>query len=281
MSTKERAVGKRAAPRGSIGSRGRILSTFRKVVAVPADAPLWVMLQLKSDRVPALLDTGAHFSCVRSDVAEILYLTGEPCVFGLCPVDCVLADSTRCEVNNVVRLHVKLLGFSWDHEFKVLNGGPFPFILGLNFMRRTTMLVDVAAKRFSFGFAPYLKGEFGNPSEEAGGDPYLQSLVAQVSEVIGSQACSSDGLGAESFVAEFRCLFSSTLGTANCGPYDIGLLDSTPVRSSPYRCALPKMAIFRQMTNKRLEQRVVCPSKSTYASPAFLVLKREGAFAWW
>ena len=44
MSTKERAVGKRAAPRGSIGSLGRLLCSFRKVAAVPADAPLWVMV---------------------------------------------------------------------------------------------------------------------------------------------------------------------------------------------------------------------------------------------
>jgi hypothetical protein len=42
-----------------------------------------------------------------------------------------------------------------------LNGGPFPFILGLDFMRRTSMVVDVAKKRFSFGFAPHCVGEIG------------------------------------------------------------------------------------------------------------------------
>jgi len=63
---------------------------------------------------------------MRSDVAEFLYLTGEPYVFSLCSVCCVLADSSRGEVTNAVRLHVKLLDFAWDHEFKVLNGGPSP-----------------------------------------------------------------------------------------------------------------------------------------------------------
>ena len=50
----------------------KILSSFQKVVGVPADAPLWTMVELKSGKVPALLDTGAQFSCVRSEVAEFL-----------------------------------------------------------------------------------------------------------------------------------------------------------------------------------------------------------------
>jgi hypothetical protein len=45
----------------------------------------------------------------------------------------MLADGQRCEVADTVRLHVKLLSFSWDHEFKVLRGRTFPAILGLDF----------------------------------------------------------------------------------------------------------------------------------------------------
>jgi hypothetical protein len=92
------------------------------------------MLQLKVGKVPALVDTGALFSCVCSDVVEYLYLTGEPCVFTPCSVMCLLADGWRGKVTNMVKLHVRLLSFSWDHEFKILNEGPFPAILGLHAM---------------------------------------------------------------------------------------------------------------------------------------------------
>jgi hypothetical protein len=112
------------------------------------------MLSLKSGSIPALVDTGAQFSCVCSDIAEYLYLMGEPCVFGWCSVGCVLADGTCCDLTNSVRLHVKLLSFTWKHEFKVLNGGPFPIILDLDFLRRTSMVVDMASKRFTFRFSP-------------------------------------------------------------------------------------------------------------------------------
>jgi hypothetical protein len=109
VSPDKRAAGKREAARESFGPRAKPIRSFRKDVAVPADAPLWVMLQLKVGKIPALIDTGAQFSCMRSDVAEFLYLTGETCVFYLCSVFCILADGTRCEVTDAVKLHVRLL----------------------------------------------------------------------------------------------------------------------------------------------------------------------------
>jgi hypothetical protein len=75
-------------------------------------------------------------------LSEFFYLMEEPCVFSACSVPCVLADGQRCEVTDAVKLHVKLLSFSWDHEFKILKEGPFPAILGLDFLRRTKMTID-------------------------------------------------------------------------------------------------------------------------------------------
>jgi hypothetical protein len=59
------------------------LSTFRKVSAEPTEAPQWVVLRLKGQKVPALVDTGAQYSCVRADVAEFLRSMGETCEFCL------------------------------------------------------------------------------------------------------------------------------------------------------------------------------------------------------
>jgi len=37
----------------------RIMNSFHKAAAVPEEAPLWVMVRLKCEEIPALLDTGA------------------------------------------------------------------------------------------------------------------------------------------------------------------------------------------------------------------------------
>jgi len=83
-------------------------------------------------------------------------------------------------------------------------------------------------------------------------------------------------LCAEVLREEYPHLFSSSVGTARCAPYEIELSDTTPVRSSPYRRAPPKLQIFKKMVNELLEQGVVKPSKSQYAGPAFLIAKNSG-----
>ena len=127
-----------------------MLNCLKKIVAVPSDTPLWVMLEFRVGKVPALIDTGAQFSCVWSDVAEFLHLREEPCVFTSCALSCLLADGRKCEVTDAVKLHVKLMSFAWTHKFKVLREGSFPMILGLDFLERTRMLVDVASWKIQF-----------------------------------------------------------------------------------------------------------------------------------
>ena len=85
-------------------------------------------------KVPAIVDMGVQFLCNRSDVVEYLYMTGEQCSFMPCSATCLLTDGKKGEVSNAVKLHISLLSFAWDHEFKVLNDGTFPAILGLDFL---------------------------------------------------------------------------------------------------------------------------------------------------
>ena len=184
-----------------------------------------------------------------------------------------MADGSKCEVNNAVKLHVKLLNFSWDHEFKVLKEGLFPAILGLDFLNKTKMVVDVASRRYSFGFAPDCSGAFVKWDRIGEGEQFLQNLCKEASKVP-----TPNGVEWGSIVEEFPAVFSSTLGTAKCTPYQIELCECTPVRSPPYRCGPPKMAIFRRMIDELLENGVVRPSKSPYASPAFLVPKAGGDY---
>ena len=159
--------------------------------AVPRNSLLWVALEFKVGKVPALTDIGAQFSCLRSDVAEFLFLMGEPCVFGSCAVTCALADGQKCQVTNVVRLRVKLLSFSWQHEFKVLNGGPFPAILGVDFLSQTKLSVDTASRTFGFGFAPNLLGHFSGDDWGTQCEGYLQSLCDKVPNSVRDAACSN------------------------------------------------------------------------------------------
>ena len=126
------------------------------------------------------MDTGEQFSCIRTEVPEYLRRVGEPCIFEPCLVGCIMANGTRCDVNNSVKLQVKISDFTCKHEFKLLNGVPFPIILGLDFLQRTSMVVDMASMTFSFRFSPQCSGRFGNSGEVIEGEPFLRKLEAQV-----------------------------------------------------------------------------------------------------
>jgi len=147
-------------PRRSVAPRAGTVGALRKVAATPPAPLLWVGLNLKIGNIPALVDTGTQFSCVRSEVIDYLYHRGERCTFFPCTLSCLLSDGSKIQVSDAVSLHVRLLSLSWDHNFKVLNGGPFLAILGIDFLERTKMRVDLSSRSYSFAFAPNVKGLF-------------------------------------------------------------------------------------------------------------------------
>jgi len=122
-------------------------------------------------------------------------------------------------------------------SFSRARGGSFPVILGLDFMGRTRMMVDVSAKQFKFGFAPHLTGECGSEQAETDGSHGLQSLISQGPRKINNPG---DRLDSKTLAAEFPGLFSSILGTAKCVPYDIELVDDIPVRFPPIVVPYPR-----------------------------------------
>jgi len=61
---------------------------------------------------------------------------------------------------NAIKINTKSSLLSWDHEFKILRGCPFPPILELDFYNRTKMLFHVDARKFAFGFARIIVTHF-------------------------------------------------------------------------------------------------------------------------
>jgi len=149
---------------------------------------------------------------------------------------------------------------------------------GVGFLDRTKMVVALASRKFSFGFAPSCFGTFSVPSLGVEVEPYLQNVCEEASNMATVSEVWPSGMSSSSIMADFPALFSPTLGTANFTPYEVELSDPTPVRSLLYRCAPPKLQIFRKIIDDLLELGVVRPSKSLYASPAFLVPKSGGEF---
>lgn len=135
-------------------------------------------------------------------------------------VMCLLADGRRGKVTNMVKIRVRLLSFSWDHEIKILNEGPFTAILGLHFLQRTQMRVDIPSRTYSFGFAlSCTRSFFQGESNWGGGNDdnelYLQHLCVEVADLAMVVEAHPTDLNLKVMMAKFPAPFSSSLGTTN------------------------------------------------------------------
>ena len=211
LSEKGCGTGKRAGALRSAHHRAGTLGAVKRVAAGTFTDLLWVSLKMKIGEIPTLMDTGAQFSCIRSDVIEYLYLRGERCMFSSCSMGCLLADGKRSHISDAVGLHVGLLSFTWNQEFKILKGGPFPAILGMEFLLCSQMRVELHSKTYSFAFAPTCVGSFSAEGSDNRDEPFLQVLCTEASNITTLAPTQQLALERDALVAEFPSLFSSFL----------------------------------------------------------------------
>ena len=87
------------------------------------------------------------------------------------------------------------------------------FVIG--FLGPHQDVVDVACRKFSFGFAPSCSRTFYLQNLNVGDEVYLQNLCEEASNVRTVSDVSPSGVSSSSITADFPALFSPTLGTAD------------------------------------------------------------------
>ena len=144
-------------------------------------------------------------------------------------------------------------------------------IIGADFIAKSGLVLDIHGHQCYFKFnrgvvIPFLgyQGAKGGIQEVACPDSARDHLTPSQQRAL-DQLCE-----------EFPSVLTPTLGLKHLLEYKIQLTDSKIVRSHPYKFAPPKMAVLREKVQELLEQGVIEPSNSSYASPAFLVPKPGG-----
>jgi hypothetical protein len=80
-----------------------------------------------------------------------------------------------------VKLHFKLDWFSWYYCFKILESGPLPFILGLDFLSYNGKVTDLEARENYFRFVRDRRVTFEGPQggTESARDSYFEHLLRE------------------------------------------------------------------------------------------------------
>lgn len=210
---------------------------------------------------PCLVDTGAIVSVMSEAWYQKLLQKRPSLRRSLRPEEggsIRLADGRTIPCVGRVSLHFKIGPFSWNFHFKVVRHLCYDVILGLDFMSRVGMKIDVSGQCVEFGFAP-------------------ETRVPLLGNVEGAQVFVAGELDKqnqmECLLRKYSDVVTSKIGKCKIAPYKFTLMDETPIRSRPFPCSPPKMKIFRDLIESLERAGVIRPSNSDFSAPAFLVNK--------
>lgn len=254
-------------------------------VSIPSCAPLpYASINLGDLRVSALLDSGS----ARCLISERIYqrLKGSFCLKKEVETNmvCYTASDEPMSVLCIAQLHFKIENFSWNFDFLVVPSLHLDAILGIDFMRYSGLVLSIHSSSFAFTFCgrdgnqPRKQIKFSTPTAAKIEDQVLPMTVEEDSspcEVDLTHLSSEMQTRVNRILAKFPQVLTPELGATHLLEHEIEMTDLSPVRSHPYSALPPKMAILREKVLDLERKRVIRPSKSNYASPAFLVPKGE------
>jgi len=76
-----------------------------------------------------------------------------------------------------VQLHFLLGSFSCNFQFKTLEGGSFPVILGLDFLSLAMMLMNLEGREYYFRFAPHQPMKYEGLLEKKNGKILRRAVI--------------------------------------------------------------------------------------------------------
>jgi hypothetical protein len=221
-----------------------------------------------------MFDTGLSVSFIRRDVLNNIKDLGLPHKVLAIEERCQMVSGESCSVTQAIWLTISLHSFSWKIRFLIFEHCPVPCVLGVDFLERIRLRIDVTTGSYSFAFHPDRDFEF-HPLDLCKSPSHAFQCCE---ETLHSSVCPclSEGLGlpveVSKLIQRFSALFSGKLGTAKGTVCHLEVIDNIPVWLRPYQCSPPRLKILREIIQDLFEK-VVRRSSSQYASPAFLMPK--------
>lgn len=258
-------VGKRKPRSALMGCRARVHSNHSAKTILPSfRATPFLNVNFRHVGAKSLLDSGASCNFISRALVNTLKQNHVPLKLRVQQLRSVMPDSTLLESRECTTLSCKIGGFTWKHIFHVVDNLVVDVILGASFMEHSGMILDFCGKCVSFKFNRDLRFPFVS-------DVYFP--VLGLCSGLGVEGASGNEQLLEDLKVEFWDVLTHTLGCVREEVCHIDLVDDVPVRSPPYQCTPPKLKALRGIIDDLLKQGVITPSRSAYASPAFLVPK--------
>jgi hypothetical protein len=168
-----------------------------------------------------------------------------------------IGNSTSVNTVGSCNLTFKLSNSTFTHEFFILKELPFKAILGVDFIKKSKMIIDLANGKFFFENKPQRKISFLN-------DEFLCALQ-------GLSPSQENDL--KSLLSSFPEVLNDKIGQTNLATCNLQTT-CEPLAQRAYRVSQHKRDIIKTHVDKMLKLGIIRPSTSEWASPVNLVPER-------
>lgn len=244
-----------------------------KPCSVPLDQAAQLAIKFGEITTPALLDTGASCSIIRRDLFDeikqqrFVVKKSKNVQFAA-----LAANSLPIKFDKEVVLHFKIEYLSWNFKFFVVEKLPVKALLGVDFLKYTKAVINIAQKNVKF---PYkvelvlsLLQDQSNVLEQPEQSPNL------IKPTLGDNLSMHQKTQLQLVLSKFQQTITKKLGKTNVLEYHINIKPGHKVRARPYQFSPPKTEILRKHIDELLVNGVIRESNSEFASSAFCVPKK-------
>lgn len=247
----------------------------KKSITMPLTKSSGITISFNDYQSLALIDTGSTASIISNELYVKLtkvkgVIIGPP---QKTEVAAMTASSTPISFHTRVNVHFKINYLSWTMPFLIAKSLPVSIILGIDFLKNTKAILNIAQKSLTFPYQHALTIVLSDPTQ---GDIDVDNRLEQLGPKLGPQLNDEETCQVNKLLSEFPNTITKRLGQTNLIKYHINIKPDHKVRCRPYQFAPPKTEQLRQHIRELLDNGVIRESNSQYASPAFLVPKKGG-----
>ncbi|CAH8599440.1 unnamed protein product [Schistosoma rodhaini] len=235
--------------------------------------PITIAGSLQGIQTIILLDTGASVSIVREGFLSTLDRISrqKPCFSTL-----KTAGGDLLEVRSKVCLEVTVNKRSFLHEFLVCHTLTWDVILGVDFMLKYDVVIQVAKAEARIGEVTIPTHCLKNATKSVA-HVGVSEVIHQVQT--NEQVTEDVRRSTISLLQKFGSLFSENISgnRTTTVQHSIPTGDHTPLRQPPRRVPVHYQPQLDKMIKDMLDKNIIVPSSSPWASPIVLVKKKDSS----
>ena len=240
----------------------------------------------------AVVDTGSTYTLMQNSLWQQLTRPGERMVIGE-DRPFVLADGKAHTAMGMVKLAYVWHGSVWAVETYIMDDRhlTFPLILGLNFMVRTGVQINVAEREYGlkvkgrwtyFHFLNWGLGQLTwTPKTLSHVNLYVAMPFPQVVGLPQGQSAALQDLvkclpeEVQALIQRWPSVCSEKIGRTTVIKHSIPTVDNIPVRSRAYRVSPKKKEIIKDHVERMLKDDIIEPCYSPWGAPVVLADKAD------